>query len=161
MKRILTYATAVATMLCIAGCSHKEPIVQEMIPGISLQDFTIEREEDIKTDVTGVIEDPETFLTGFSIQVKSPDDARTLAISSGAEPDSQVMLIDKYNNFERLLFCGTPCSWNTGDWIDNYRFYVLGSEEYENGLRAPVIHLFNLQSETHITYYGPTIQNDL
>jgi len=132
----------------------------EHIPGLTLQNFNLEREETIEPDSTGTLENER--LADFPIQVASPDGTRTLAVSSGVEPDSQVLLIDEDNNFERLLFCGTPCSWGTGGWIDNDRFYVAGSEERDplGETISPVFHLFDLEIGTRTTSYGPVVPRE-
>jgi hypothetical protein len=75
-----------------------------------------------------------------SLQISlSPDGEKTLCFGSGGEPDSTLILVNKIENksFE-LAFCGTPCSYDSGFWLNKDKFVFLWSFndfEYENNLK--------------------------
>jgi hypothetical protein len=58
---------------------------------------------------------------------------------SGEEPDSDLYLYSRTDNSSRrIAFCGTPCHYETGFWLDNGKFvflWTLSDYEYENNMR--------------------------
>ena len=88
--------------------------------------------------------------------------------------DSGVTLVDlKNKQWKRLLFCGTPCSFDDAVWIDNNIFAVVGHSEYypETGeerctvntkcTRVATLHVFNLSKNIVTLYYGPETEKVL
>jgi len=96
----------------------------------------------------------------------SPDGTQTLALIAGEEPDSEVLLVARNGEAQRVLFCGTPCRWTHATWVDADRFVVAGFEEAftETGEPAceegaalcvqPVYYLFDLRGENVIRFTG-------
>lgn len=71
---------------------------------------------------------------------------------SGEEPDSDLYLYGRTDNSSRRIgFCGTPCHYETGFWLDNGKFvflWTLSDYEYENNMnpyRELHVDLFNLE----------------
>jgi len=58
--------------------------------------------------------------------LNSPDVTKIICISSGEEPDSSLILINKTEK-ETLVIesCGTPCKYEDGFWLDNNKFVFL------------------------------------
>ena len=58
--------------------------------------------------------------------INSPDATKIICISSGDEPDSSLILINKTKKESVLIeFCGTPCKYEDGFWLDNDKFVFL------------------------------------
>jgi hypothetical protein len=61
----------------------------------------------------------------------------------------------------RQLVLGTPVTWCSGEWIDDYRFVVTANEEtqLDSGVsyRAPVLYLGDVRSSKYTRIVGPSV----
>lgn len=87
--------------------------------------------------------------------VVSPDGKRSTCFGSAGEPDSDLYLIDKTKKQSiRLEFCGTPCVYQDGFWLDENKFVFLWSMhdyEYENNNKqyhTLNVYLYNLSDKS-------------
>ena len=100
------------------------------------------------------------FIDNLKTKYESPDGTTLLVVSaSGESPDSEVLLINENDEFDRVLFCGTPCIWDGGGWISDTVFFVTGTEEDMASSKMPipfqpVVHVFDLEEDTTTKYIG-------
>jgi len=92
-----------------------------------------------------------------------PNDSASIESENGkcawiGAPDSAVSVIDvKKQTSTRLLFTGTPASYDDAVWLDSNRLLVVGwimpDTEKEH---APTIYVLDLKHKTYSSYQGPS-----
>ena len=98
-------------------------------------EFCKQSETQIKPDIQSALpenaevqcqQDAKIYSQG--VFLPSPDKNKSICMGNFGEPDSDVWLNDKTSQLQkRLLFCGTPCGYQTGFWLDNDRFVLFAT----------------------------------
>lgn len=109
------------------------------------------------------------------IKVPSPDSARALdfdsylgvgrgpdgAIELMREPDSSPELADfARDSVWRVAFCGTPCFYDGGYWLDRDRFALTGATqtgEQGNGPWCAFLEIYDLKTRRLVRWQGPVV----
>jgi hypothetical protein len=137
-------------------------MIKKLSEELELSDMNISETSIMPEDQSGEIKVGShvyNLLNTLETKYISPNGWNTLLISASDSPDKEVFMIDRDNNYRRVLFCGTPCEWNRGGWISDDVFFVTGiNEDVENSTdHRPVLYMFDLDSNTIKTYNGPII----
>lgn len=81
----------------------------------------------------------------------SPNGERVTCFFSGEEPDSDLYLYGETDNSsKRIDFCGTPCMYETGFWLDGNKFvflFTVYDQEYEGKMqkyKEYIVEMFDL-----------------
>ncbi len=79
----------------------------------------------------------------------------------GGSPDSQVLLFDEENGVaKRLLFCGTPCHFDDGYWINNNEVVISGAMEGVNMKKELTLWHINLETGRIVVFRNPTAETN-
>ena len=71
-------------------------------------------------------------------------------------PDQAVFLVNLNNNTrKRLLFCGTPCSFESVDWVNSSEVIISGLYNFNGKASQPTIWNINLKKKRVIVYQHP------
>tara|TARA_Y100000310_G_scaffold292870_1_gene321992 strand:- start:4331 stop:5314 length:984 start_codon:yes stop_codon:yes gene_type:complete len=137
-------------------------MVKKLSEKLELSDMNISETSTIPEDQSDEIEVGShiyNLLNTLETRYISPNGWNTLLISASDSPDKEVFIIDRDNNYRRVLFCGTPCEWSEGGWISDDIFFVTGiNADVENSTdHRPVLYIFDLDSNTIKTYNGSVI----
>lgn len=129
----------------------------------------------MKPSITAPLVEHEDILAlqetlDYLILFPSADGQTVIYISPSGEPDTEVAIIKPFANlYERHLYCGTPCSYDSAVWIDNSHVVITGYSQYypsDDEERCtettvctvvPTLHVFDLQNETVTEYRGPEV----
>jgi len=154
---------------------------QTHLPDFDLSDMKERKTESIYRDVTGTVTGDMETMPEWPVadcpsveESKSydPDGQRYLFNAGCGSPDSEVRLTFPDRRFERILFCGTPCSFDATTWMSDTSFAVVGWSEYyppDDSLRCsvgnictvvPMLYIFNLNQDSYTTYEGPEVDRD-
>jgi len=110
----------------------------------------------------------------YPILFPAQDGQTVIYISPSDAPDTEVAIIKPFANlYERHLYCGTPCSYDSAVWIDNAHVVITGFSQYypANGEErctettlctiVPTLHVFDLQNGTMTEYWGPEVDETM
>lgn len=129
----------------------------------------------MKPSITAPLVEHEDILAlqetlDYPILFPSEDGETVIYISPSGEPDTEVAIIKPFANlYERHLYCGTPCSYDSAVWIDNSHVVVTGFSQYypasgeerctETTLCTvvPTLHVFDRTNNTITEYRGPEV----
>lgn len=84
----------------------------------------------------------------------SLDKKKVVCFYSGEEPDSDLYLVENKTSV-RIDFCGTPCMYETGFWLDNDKFVFLYSVYDSEYSKAPnpyveyIVKMFNFSENKY------------
>lgn len=93
----------------------------------------------------------------YARDVMLQDDSNGKRIAYALSPDSEVAIEDLGQNLrQRLLFCGTPCRFETGFWEDEQSVIIAGLHQGEEGLYHPTIWRIRLDDRSVQEYAYPT-----
>jgi hypothetical protein len=77
--------------------------------------------------------------------------------AAGGEPDEAAVLIDyRGRTCDTFLFCGTPCSFDWGGWIDSTHFVIAGTESDEETSFHGFVRLYSMSENLVSTWHTPT-----
>jgi hypothetical protein len=77
---------------------------------------------------------------------------------AGGEVDHVAILIDyQRRTSDSFLFCGTPCTFDWGGWIDSTHFAVAGSESDEEATCRGFLRLYSITQNLETTWYTPSV----
>jgi len=147
-----------------------------MIPGFTVESMHKTSTKEMKAQISDALVNHEDILArqkelDYPILFPSNDGKTLIYISSGEEPDSEVSIIrPDLNLYERHLFCGTPCGFDSAVWVDDDHVIITGFSEYypPNGeprcsegticTFVPVLYLFDLGAKTITRYEGAEVE---
>jgi len=147
-----------------------------MIPGFVVSDMRLTSSNSLQATITDALVNHEDILTkqeeiDFPILFPSDDGKTVIYISPGDEPDTEVAVIrPEQNLYERHLYCGTPCGFDSAIWIDNDRVVITGFSEYHppSGEErcsegtictfVPLLYLFDFGIKTVTRYEGQEVE---
>ena len=133
----------------------------------------------MKPSITAPLVEHEDILAlqetlDYPILFPAQDGQTVIYISPSDAPDTEVAIIKPFANlYERHLYCGTPCSYDSAVWIDNAHVVITGFSQYypANGEErctettlctiVPTLHVFDLQNGTMTEYWGPEVDETM
>ncbi len=76
----------------------------------------------------------------------------------GGEPDEAAVLIDyQQRSCDTFLFCGTPCTYDWGGWIDSMHFVLAGTESDEMNSCNGFVGLYSISENVVSTWRTPSV----
>jgi len=145
------------------------------IPGFNLSTLKRVQTKTLKAESIDALVEHESILAkqdelDYPILFFSEDEKTIVYISPSGEPDSEVAIIKPdLNLYERHLFCGTACAFDSAVWMDNERFAVTGYSEFHPSSGeerctettpctfVPTLHVFDITAQTISKYEGPEV----
>lgn len=117
-----------------------------------------------------------TLNDRFPLLARSPDSMKALdpylTWDGGFDADVGVAMIDfRDSTWGRLMYCGTPCSFEGAVWITGSSFAVVESRRERRGkgtteapdssIAFPLVHIFDLFDSSRTVYAGPSVPESL
>ena len=100
--------------------------------------------------------DGNKFIEPYSGRAQlSEEDGKLVVSFADGEPDSSVNMIDlEKKELNRVLSCGTPCSYEGAGWLSDTKFFIFGSSEDADMKKIPVVYLFDTEKKTRTVFVG-------
>ena len=149
------------------------------LPAFGMSSMQKVRSSAMKPSIAAPLVEHEDILAlqgtlDYPILFPAQDGQTVIYISPSDAPDTEVAIIKPFANlYERHLYCGTPCSYDSAVWIDNAHVVITGFSQYypANGEErctettlctiVPTLHVFDLQNGTMTEYWGPEVDETM